>query len=142
MNSGQNDFFDASSITGFDLPDDGRGIAQVDWDHDGDLDFWISNRTGPQIRFLENALKQTGNFVAVRLVGSKSNRDAIGSVVRVFTDENAKPVCRSLAAGNSFSSQSSKLLHFGLGKADSINRIQVVWPDGSEKHVQGRICKL
>jgi len=44
-------FVNVSATTGLDLPDDGRGLALTDWDQDGDLDVWISNRTAPRLRF-------------------------------------------------------------------------------------------
>ena len=45
-------FADASAVTGIDFPDDGRGVATLDWDHDGDLDVWITNRNAPRLRLL------------------------------------------------------------------------------------------
>ena len=45
-------FANVSAVTGLDLPDDGRAVAVVDWDHDGDLDLWISNRNAPRLRLL------------------------------------------------------------------------------------------
>ena len=47
-------FADVSSISGLDFPDDGRAVALVDWDHDGDLDLWISNRSSPRLRLMRN----------------------------------------------------------------------------------------
>ena len=52
LNIGNNHFADIWSVTGLDLVDDGRAVALTDWDHDGDLDMWIANRTSPAIRFL------------------------------------------------------------------------------------------
>ena len=47
-------FANVSAVSGIDFPEDGRALCLVDWDHDGDLDFWLSNRTAPQLRFLRN----------------------------------------------------------------------------------------
>ncbi len=77
-------FATVSALTGFDFPDDGRGLVTTDWDHDGDLDVWISNRTAPRLRFLRNDLPSgTGAFVALSLQGDgvTTNRDAIGARV-------------------------------------------------------------
>jgi len=49
-------FIDISGSSGFDFPDDGRGMTPVDWDGDGDLDILTSNRNGPQVRFLLNEI--------------------------------------------------------------------------------------
>ena len=53
-------FKNVSSITGLDSKDDGRSVCFTDWDLDGDLDVWISNRSGPQIRFFQNSIPQMG----------------------------------------------------------------------------------
>ena len=54
LNTGTPHFADASAVTGLDFPDDGRGLAVCDWDHDGDLDVWLRNRTGPRLRLMLN----------------------------------------------------------------------------------------
>ena len=74
-------FANVSAVSGLDLIDDGRAAAVVDWDHDGDLDIWVSNRTGLQVRFLCNNLAGDHHFLAVRLEGRNvaSKRDAIGA---------------------------------------------------------------
>ncbi|MCH8922832.1 MAG: hypothetical protein IIA67_06750, partial [Planctomycetes bacterium] len=74
-------FANISAISGIDFPDDGRALAQVDWDHDGDLDLWVSNRNAPRVRFLRNDVPHSGHFLALRLVGNgkTTNRDAIGA---------------------------------------------------------------
>ncbi|MCA9216855.1 MAG: ASPIC/UnbV domain-containing protein [Planctomycetales bacterium] len=150
LNNGAGQFSDVSAVTGFDWDDDGRALCQVDWDDDGDLDLWLSNRNGPQVRFLENRTTNKSpdlQFVKVKLQGTKSNRDAIGARVRLFTKENPdQPVTRTMRAGDSFLSQSSKHLHFGLGKNVTIDRIEVRWPAGSTQVVQspkvGQTCLI
>ena len=78
-NLGQGSFADVSFVSGLDFADDGRAVAVVDWDGDGDLDLWLRNRTGPQLRLLRNDHPGTGHFLALRLEGTDSNRDAIGA---------------------------------------------------------------
>ena len=137
-------FATASSITGLDLDDDGRAIALVDWDFDGDQDIWISNRNAPRLRFMRNENKTNGNFLSIKLVGDGAtvNVDAIGSKVRVRL-KDGKPIVRSLLAGEGFLSQSSKWLHFGLGNSDSIEGVDVIWPHGDvESFVDFDVNKL
>ena len=60
-------FANVSAISGMDYPEDGRSLCLVDWDQDGDLDFWISNRTAPQLRFLRNDATRAGRFLGLWL---------------------------------------------------------------------------
>ena len=126
LNTGQTRFANISGVSGIDFPDDARGISLVDWDHDGDLDVWVVNRNGPQVRYLRNDVPQDHHWLAVRLVGTTSNRDAIGARVEVMTKGQGRgakteirnprsAIVRSLRAGEGFVAQSSKWLHFGLG---------------------------
>ena len=131
-------FANISATSGIDFSDDGRAIASVDWDHDGDLDLWIANRSGPQIRYLRNDVPSKHNFVSIRLQGNgtTTNRDAIGGRVELFlVDEQSTLLSRirTLRAGEGFGSQSSKWLHFGLGKSTRIHRLTVRWPGGDEE---------
>jgi thiol-disulfide isomerase/thioredoxin len=84
LNTGSG-FVDVSAVSGVDFPDDGRALATVDWDHDGDLDFWIANRNAPQVRFLRNDWSGGQSWLAFRLEGRSCNRDAIGARVEVFS---------------------------------------------------------
>ena len=120
-------FADISAISGTDLPDDARGVALTDWDHDGDIDFWIVNRSGPQVRFLCNETPGNNSFIALRLTGKQCNRDAIGARVEI-AQKGAPPQIRTLRAGDGFLSQSSKWLHFGVGQAEQIERVVIHWP--------------
>ncbi len=117
-------FADISSMSGLGLPDDGRGVSVVDWDHDGDLDLWVSSRNAPQLRFFRNESNSDScNFIKFRLVGTKSNRDAIGARITLLPDDEpsdkqslqAIESVQSLRAGEGFLSQNSKWVHFGLG---------------------------
>ncbi len=121
-------FANVASIIGFDFTDDARGMAVCDWDGDGDLDIWTSNRTAPRIRFLQNQTATQHHFISFRLTGVKCNRDAIGATVRVQLGD--EPLVKTLRAGEGFLSQSSKWLHFGLGTNEAAIDVEVRWPGG------------
>lgn len=143
-------FADVSAATGLDFDDDARAVALADWDGDGDLDLWLTNRTGPRVRFLRNDVPSGGAHLALELVGDPArgtNRDAVGARVEVrLAGETERTLVKSLVAGDGFASQSSKLLHFGLGggTADSagasgpvkIDRVVVHWPTTQEPRTE------
>ena len=125
-------FAGASHVSGLDFTDDGRGMAVTDWDQDGDLDLWFRNRTAPRLRLMLNQTSHEASrgHVAFRLVGSTSNRDAIGAVVELAIDGNDRRLVRSVSAGDMFLSQSSKWIHFGLPEHAAIKSVNVLWPGG------------
>jgi tetratricopeptide (TPR) repeat protein/thiol-disulfide isomerase/thioredoxin len=128
-------FANISAVSGLDNLDDGRAAALVDWDHDGDLDLWVSNRNAPRLRLMRNDTPPGNHFLAVRLVGNgtTTNRDGIGARVEVVTSgPDGKPLIKTLHAGEGFLAQSSKWLHFGLGAADKVEKIIVRWPSSKE----------
>jgi len=131
-------FADVSAISGLDFADDGRAVAVVDWDHDGDLDLWFRNRTAPRLRLMVNQTnkKRAKNSVACRLQAITGNRDAIGARVE-FHLQNQPVVVKTLTAGDGFLSQSSKWLHFGLGTSSQIERVIVYWPTGEAESFSG-----
>ncbi|MEO2048690.1 MAG: tetratricopeptide repeat protein [Pirellulales bacterium] len=140
MNTGGKRFATVSATSGLDFPDDGRALAITDWDQDGDLDLWVSNRNAPRLRFMRNNLQSENQFIALRLIGNgtTTNRDAVGARVEIFfnqagTDQHVK----TLRAGEGFLSQSSKWLHFGVVDGATIDKIAVHWPGGDlEEYTQ------
>lgn len=128
-------FADASAVSGLDFLDDGRALAVTDWDGDGDLDLWFRNRGGPQIRFMRNNGRPEHHYVAFKLVGRTCNRDAVGAVVEVHSA--GRKLKRFVSAGDGYLSQSSKWLHFGLGVADTIERVVIHWPGAADQELQG-----
>jgi hypothetical protein len=106
---------------------DGRGIAIADFDNDGRLDFVQTSIDQPLLLY-HNITQPVGNWLELRLIGTKSNRDAIGTRVRVKA--GALTQIREVNGGNGFDSQSSRILHFGLGKAEKIDSIVIYWPSG------------
>lgn len=130
-------FTDVSAVAGIDFPDDSRGVGITDWDGDGDLDAWVSNRTAPRVRFLKNTYASAHHFLAVKLQGRLGNRDAIGARVEVIRREASRAgearLVRSLRAGQGYLGQSSKWLHFGLGESNTPVSVAVIWPNGTQE---------
>ena len=132
LNTGSNHrrFSDVSPLSGIDQDGDGRGISLTDWDADGDLDVWVSNRTAPTVQVFENRWgSRVGDFIALDLQGTRANRDAAGARVTILLKgEEQQPLTRTVRLGEGFQSQSSKRLHFGLGKNATISSVTVRWP--------------
>ncbi|HEY6292344.1 MAG TPA: tetratricopeptide repeat protein [Terriglobia bacterium] len=134
LNNGDGSFSEVSGAAGLDFPDDSRAFALTDFDHDGTLELFLKNRTGPQIRVLRNLMPNAGTSIAVRLRGTKSNRDAVGAAVTVeFGGRRQK---RILRAGSGFVSQHTKELFFGLGAGTAAVRVEVRWPSGAAQEFE------
>jgi peroxiredoxin len=129
MNLGGKSFADISYLSSADFKDDGRGAITLDWDNDGRQDLLLRSRTAPRLRLLRNQSDNPGHFLTLDLQGVNCNRDAIGASVEIETKEFK--TCQTLHAGDSFLSQSSKALHFGLGANKVVQKLTVTWPDGS-----------
>lgn len=136
LNNHSGRFADVSAATGLDLIDDGRAIALADWDADGDLDIWLANRTAPRVRLMRNDADNRHHWLAIRLQGRSSNRDAIGARVELVLDDSSRFI-RTLHAGDGYLSQSSKWLHFGLGNHSSVQELVVTWPGGERETIDG-----
>ena len=128
VNNHDGTFSDASGVVGLDFPDDSRAFALADIDHDGRLEVVLKNRNAPQLRVLHNGMKDIGHSIAFRLVGKKSNRDAIGAAVTVEGPGHRQT--KYLQAGSGFLSQHSKELFFGVGHGQDAVRANIRWPSG------------
>ncbi len=129
LNDGQGRFRDVAGEIGggFTQPKVGRGLAYGDFDRDGDLDLLMTTNNGPAYLFRNDQL--AGNqSIRFRLVGTKSNRDAIGARVRIF--HGATSQSRLVKGGSSYLSQSELPVTFGLGKLAKIDRLVIDWPNG------------
>ncbi len=109
-----------------------RGAAVADFDNDGRLDLVVTNLDASPV-VLRNA-SQAGNWLRIRTVGKKSNRDGYGARVTVTTGDVTQT--DEVRAGSSYVSSSDPRLHFGLGKASRVDRIVVRWPSGAEHTIQ------
>jgi enediyne biosynthesis protein E4 len=129
LNNGKGDFREVGAETGggFSAPKVGRGLAVGDFDNDGDLDVLMTTNNGPAYLFRND--QTAGNrSIRFRLVGTKSNRDAIGARVRIIA--NGVTQTRMVRSGSSYLSQSELPVTFGVGKLDRIDRVVVDWPSG------------
>jgi len=104
-----------------------RGLAIGDIDNDGRVDAVVTSNDGPAWLLL-NRTETSNHWITLNLVGVKSNRDAIGALVRVVT--SAGEQFSTVTTTGSYQSSSDKRLHFGLGAADSIGEIEIHWPSG------------
>lgn len=130
LNTGDERFADISAAAKLDFLDDGRAVAETDWDHDGDIDFWIANRTAPRLRLLRNDVSTDSRSLMLLLQGTLCNRDAIGArvAVQLASGEGSRRAIATVRAGNGFLTQSTKWLHFGVNPEERVVAVQVRWP--------------
>jgi hypothetical protein len=132
LNDGKGQFRDVARQAGeeFAQPKVGRGLAVGDFDRDGDLDLLITTNSGPAYLYRSD---QTGGnrSIRFRLVGQKSNRDAIGATVRI--EAGGATQSRMVRGGSSYLSQSELPVTFGLAKQDQIDRAVIEWPSGQSQ---------
>ncbi|MFT5497635.1 MAG: tetratricopeptide (TPR) repeat protein [Kiritimatiellia bacterium] len=126
LNTADGRFCNASAVTGFDFEDDGRALATMDWDFDGDLDVWLFNRSTPRVRYLQNQLASPGRYLLLKLQGTTCNRDAIGA--RIELNLGAQVITRTVRAGESFLSQGTRWLHVSLPGTNGVHELTVSWP--------------
>jgi enediyne biosynthesis protein E4 len=115
-----------------------RGLAVGDVDNDGRPDILANNLGGPA-QLLLNVAPAQGHFLTLRLVGTRSNRDAVGARIRILAGGREQiGYCRR---NSSYASSSDPRLSFGLGAVTSVDRIEVLWPSGRKDlitEVEGR----
>ena len=129
-NLGQGKFDKVSEALGPDFmrPTVGRGSAAADFDNDGDMDVVVVNR-GDYPELLRNDGGNANNWLEVMLVGTKSNRDAVGATLKL-TSEGFTEV-RQRQGGMGYMSAHDPRVHFGLGQRKSIESLEIAWPSGA-----------
>jgi hypothetical protein len=148
MNNGDGTFTDRARVEGIEPPPRGiyqdeklagrlaarssRSAAVADFSNTGRLDIVVNNFNDAPY-FYGNTFRSTP-FIQFRLQGTRSNRDAIGAVVRLHTGQEV--MTRMMQAAGGYLSQSSKVLHFGLGSRPGVDRVEITWPSGIHQIIQ------
>jgi hypothetical protein len=120
-------FLDVSFLAGTDSDGDGRSVLACDFRNNGRLDLVVRQVGGGPFLLFENDFPQQ-HYLKVSLRGTAGNRLGVGA--RLTAAVGGQTLVRELFPANTFASQAPSLVHFGLGKADKIDRLTVRWPSG------------
>ena len=115
---------------GFSKPYAARGAAFADFDNDGNVDIVVANVGDPPL-VLHNGGGSGNHFVNLKLVGTKSNRDAMGARIKLTAGGISQS--REIAGGGSYLSQSDLRAHFGLGRSAKADTVDITWPSGAHQ---------
>jgi hypothetical protein len=110
-----------------------RGACFADYENNGKVDAFVVN-LGSKGTLLRNVSTNAGHWIAIKLKGSKSNRDGIGARVEVFAAGKRQTAERVAESG--YLSQNDERLHFGLGAATVVDKLIVRWPSGREQALE------
>lgn len=134
-NNGDGGYTDVSETAGvyFTVPLVGRAAAMADYDNDGDTDIVIMNSNQRAV-LLRNDGGNLKNWVGIKLVGRRSNRDGIGAKVRLVAGGVTQ--IREVKSGSSYASGSDMRLLFGLGDTQHVEKITIVWQRGTTQALE------
>ena len=134
-NTGDGKFKDASVESGAYFKEElvGRGAAFGDYDNDGDIDVYIVNLHDHGV-LLRNDHGNENNWIKLHLVGTTSNKDAIGARVKINFAGKEQIAQKKSACG--YLSQSDPRIHFGVGEASIVDKIEIIWPSGQQQTME------
>jgi hypothetical protein len=127
INDGAGKFTDVAQAVGATDTYDGRAVALVDLWNRGVLDVVVANQKGPLLVY-KNTVATGNQWIGFDLVGTKSNRSAIGAQVRLYW--NGQQQVQEVSGGSGYAAQNQRRLHFGLGKGPHIEKVVISWPSG------------
>lgn len=113
----------------FSKPALGRALATLDWNRDGRMDT-VATDLELGVRVLNNEMSEAKS-VSIELVGTDSQRDAIGTELRVVAGE--RRIYRQLVAGDGYMCSNQKIVHFGIGESDRLTSVEISWPSGAKE---------
>ncbi|MEP6714897.1 MAG: CRTAC1 family protein [Terriglobia bacterium] len=128
MNDGAGRFREVAQMVGVRDVYDGRSVALADFENRGVLDAVVANQNGPLL-YYRNSGTPGNHWVEFELMGRKANRSAIGAHVTVFW--KGVKQAQEVSGGSGFCAQNQRRLHFGLGKADGVDHVEIRWPSGT-----------
>jgi hypothetical protein len=138
----QNDggrFHEVARSAGLDDRDDGKGLAVVDYDEDGDLDVLVVTHAGSPHLFRNDGGNANG-WLRIRVAGTDSNRDGVGARVTVRRTTVASPMLREVVSGSGFLGQSELVQHFGLGPgSEPVAEVRVRFPKSGREVVLSEV---
>ncbi len=126
VNLGNGSFADTSAASGLNEVKAHRGSAYADLDGDGKIDAIVSSLEGP-VELWRNVSPEPNHWIELKLTGTRSNRDGIGARVQIGNQYN------DMTSAVSYASSSLVPVHFGLGMTASLDRIEIIWPDGKHQ---------
>ena len=133
LGNGRFEDFSAKAGPGIRAENLGRGCAFGDFDNDGDVDVIVNNLDGPP-SLLRNDGGNRNNWIMIKCVGTRSNRSAIGTRVKVTSSGHSQ--IDEVMSGSSYYSQNDFRLHFGLGRATKVDSVELNWPSGLKESFQ------
>jgi enediyne biosynthesis protein E4 len=133
VNDGAGQFKEVAQLVGVTDVYDGRSVALADFSNRGVLDAVVANQNGPLLLY-KNTVSPGNGWIEFELCGTQSNRSAIGAQVRLFW--NGMQQVQEVSGGSGFCAQNQRRLHFGLGKAASVDRVEIRWPSGKVQTIQ------
>ncbi len=143
LNDGAGRFSEVAQAVGYDDLHDGRAVVLADLWNRGALDLVVANQRGPLLVY-KNEVDPANGWIGFDLKGRAPNTSAIGAEVRLYWDGRVQ--LQQVSGGMSYSAQSPRRLHFGLGKAAKVDRAVIRWPSGSERTIEapepGRVHKV
>ena len=135
-NNGDRTFTDVSEAAGVADTDYNRGMAYSDFDHDGDLDIFVVTLEELDFhsKFYVNETDNDNHYIQLKLVGVESNRDAFGSKIWLYA--GGQTFLREIyGGGDTYASQNTSIVHFGLGEMTTIDSIRIDWTNGHVDHL-------
>jgi hypothetical protein len=132
MNNYRGGFIDVSAASGTNDPGQGRSVAVGDYDGDGWLDMFVANYGQPPLLYRNVGGGSRNGWVRLKLEGTQSNRDAVGARVTLFAG-GMRPQTREVQIGQGLGSCDDTALHFGLGRATRVDRVEIRWPSGQRQ---------
>ncbi|HKV42567.1 MAG TPA: CRTAC1 family protein, partial [Blastocatellia bacterium] len=134
INDGAGKFIDVAQAVGASDTYDGRSVVLADLWNRGVLDVVVANQRGPLLVY-KNTVSPANKWIDFDLEGTASNRSAIGAEVRLFW--GGQQQVQEVSGGSGFCAQNQRRIHFGLGKAVRVDRVEIRWPSGKTQTIEG-----